>query len=79
MGVNKCGVQTIIRRFQKSGQIKNFNNSRLKLLNQVEEETIIVWIEEHPELTLRELKNKIKTIFDKDVSMPMFRQNIKII
>ena len=67
IGVSKRSVQTTIRRFQKNGQIisGNSNNSRLKLLNQVEEERIIVCIDEHPELTLRELKNKI--IFDKDV------------
>jgi len=79
MGFNKSSVRTVVWRYNKNGQVSsgNSNNSRPKLLSPSEKSTVIGWIDEHPEMTLRELKQKIKAILNKEVSISTIDRLIK--
>ena len=74
MRVNKSSVRTIIRRFSNSG---NSTNSRPKLLSPDEEKAVVGWVDEQPELTLKQLKTKINAMFHKDVSLSTIDRMLK--
>jgi transposase len=69
MNKKKNSVVSLIRRYSSRGDYisENSSNTRPKILTSEEEVTILSWVDESPELTLKQIKEKVYAAMNKTV------------